>query len=200
GLPAGTPPGDLNIPIYYNPQISVDYGKFYAESFRNFSSTYATAKLLPGLIFQSEFGFDILNQTEEGYFQSQTRRNQTRAVRGLGTNRSTFIVNYNTNNYFSYTKKFGKSDLSATLGMQYQQSSTRGNFTEGLDFPSDSYKKIASAATISSGSSTETQFRFLSYFLRANYKFADKYLLTLSGRVDGSSRFGANNRYGFFPA
>jgi TonB-linked SusC/RagA family outer membrane protein len=200
GLPAGTPPGDLQIPIYYNPQITVDYAKFVQESFRNFSSSYATAKLLPGLIFQTEFGFDVLSQTQEGYYQSQTRRNQTRATRGLGENRSTFVLNYNTNNYFNYTKKFGKSDLSATVGMQYQQSSTRTNFTEGLDFPSDSYKKIASAATISGGSSTETQFRFLSYFARANYKFADKYLLTLSGRVDGSSRFGANNRYGFFPA
>ncbi|MCA6409280.1 MAG: TonB-dependent receptor, partial [Cytophagales bacterium] len=200
GLPSGTPPGDVNLPLYYNPQITVDYGRFIAESFRNFTSTYATAKLLPGLIYQSEFGFDILSQTEEGYFQSQTLRNQTRATNGLGTNRSTLIVNYNTNNYFNYTKKFGKSDLSATLGMQYQQSSNRGNFIEGLGFPSNSYKKIASAGTISSGSSTETQFRFLSYFARANYKFADKYLLTLSGRIDGSSRFGANNRYGFFPA
>lgn len=200
GLPVGTPPGDIGIPIYYNPQITVDYSKFAQESFRNFSSTYANAKLLPGLTFQTEFGLDVLSQTEEGYFQSQTRRNQTRATRGLGTNRSTFILNYNTNNYFNYTKKFGKSDLNATVGMQYQQSSTRTSFTEGLDFPSDSYQKIASAATISGGSSTETQFRFLSYFARANYKFADKYLLTLSGRIDGSSRFGANNRYGFFPA
>jgi len=40
----------------------------------------------------------------------------------------------------------------------------------------------------------------LSYFARANYKFKNKYLLSLSGRYDGSSRFGANNRYGFFPA
>lgn len=200
GLPAGTPPGDINIPMYYNPRITVDYAKYTAESFRNFSTGYATMKLLPGLIFQSEFGLDLLTQQEEGYFQSQTRRNQTRATRGLGINRGTFITNYNTNNYFSYNKSFGKSDINATLGMQYQQSTAKYNFVEGLDFPSDSYQRIASAATISSGSSSETNFRFLSYFLRSNYKFADKYLLSLSGRIDGSSRFGVNNRYGFFPA
>jgi TonB-dependent starch-binding outer membrane protein SusC len=200
GLPSGTPPGDVNIPMYYNPRITIDYAKFAAESFRNFSSTYATMKLMPGLIFQTEFGLDVLNQTEEGYFQTQTIRNQTRAVRGLGSNRGTFITNYNTNNYFNYTKKFGKSDISTTLGMQYQQSNTRTNFVEGLDFPSDSYQKIASAATISGGNSTETNYRFLSYFLRTNYKLADMYLLTLSGRIDGSSRFGLNNQYGFFPA
>lgn len=201
GLPAGTPPGDVNIPMYYNPQITVDYAKYLQESFRTFSNGYATIKLLPGLIFQSDFGFDLLNQQEESYFQSQTVRNQTRAGRGLGTNRATFVTNYNTNNYFNYTKTFGKvHDIAATLGMQYQQSRSTFNFVEGLDFPSDSYQRIASAATVSGGSSSESNFRFLSYFLRTNYKFADKYLVSLSGRIDGSSRFGTNNRYGFFPA
>lgn len=200
GLPAGTPPGDVNIPLYYNPQISVDYARYVDESFRNFSNGFATVKIIPGLTFQSEFGMDILNQLAEGYFQSQTRRNQTRATRGLGSNNSTFIFNYNTNNYFNYDKTFGKSDITATLGMQYQQSRAKFNFVEGLDFPSDSYQRIASAATISGGSSSESNFRFLSYFLRTNYKFDGKYLVSLSGRIDGSSRFGVNNRYGFFPA
>jgi TonB-dependent starch-binding outer membrane protein SusC len=200
GLPAGTPPGDVNIPLYYNPQITVDYAKYTEESFRNFSNGFATVKILPGLTFQSEFGLDILSQLAEGYFQSQTRRNQTRATRGLGSNNSTFITNYNTNNYFNYDKVFGKHDISATVGMQYQQSRAKFNFVEGLDFPSDSYQRIASAATISGGSSSESNFRFLSYFLRSNYKFNNKYLLSLSGRIDGSSRFGVNNRYGFFPA
>jgi TonB-linked SusC/RagA family outer membrane protein len=200
GLPAGTPPGDPNIPMYYNPQLSIDYGKFTAESFRNFSSGYATIKLMPGLTFQSELGVDIMSQQEEGYFQTQTVRNQTRAARGIGSNRGTFITNYNTNNYFNFTKAIGKSDINATVGMQYQQSTTKTNFVEGLDFPSDSYQQIASAATISGGSSTQSAFAFLSYFLRANYKYNDKYLLSLSGRVDASSRFGANNRSGFFPA
>ncbi|MBL7857199.1 MAG: TonB-dependent receptor [Cyclobacteriaceae bacterium] len=200
GLPAGTPPGDVNIPMYYNPQITVDYAKYTAESFRNFSNAFATFKLMPGLIFQTELGLDLLTQNEESYFQSQTKRNQTRATRGLGSNRGTFIVNYNTNNYFNYTKRFGKSDLGVTLGMQFQESTSKYNFVEGMDFPSDSYQKIASAATISGGSSSETNYAFLSYFLRANYKFSDKYLFSASGRVDGSSRFGVNNRYGFFPA
>jgi TonB-linked SusC/RagA family outer membrane protein len=200
GLPTGAPPGDLNVGLYYNPRLTVDYGKFTQEVFRNFSNIYANAKILQGLTFQSEFGVDILSQNEEGYFQSQTVRNQTRAIRGVGSNASAFIVNYNTNNYFNYVKNFGKHTIDATLGMQYQQSASKYNFTEGLDFPSNSYRKIASAATKSGGSSSQTDFRFLSYFLRANYKFNEKYLASVSIRRDGSSRFGANSRYGHFPA
>jgi TonB-linked SusC/RagA family outer membrane protein len=200
GLDAGTPPGDVNIPLYYNPLLTVKYASFTQDVYRTFGNTYFKAKLLPGLTFQTEFGIDYLSQNEEGYFQSQTVRNQTRAVRGVGTNNGTFITNYNTNSYFNYTKVTGKHNIAATFGMQYQQSQAKYNFTEGTDFPSNSYQKIASAATKSGGSSSQTDFRFLSYFLRGNYTFKDNYILAVSGRIDQSSRFGKNSRSGFFPS
>lgn len=200
GLPTGAPPGDPNVGLYYNPRLSIDFGDYTQESFRNFSNAYARINLAKGLTFQSDFGADILSQNEEGYFQSQTIRNQTRATNGVGSNNSAFVINYNTNNYFNYKTSFGKHDIDATGGMQFQNSSSRYSFTEGLDFPSDSYRKIASAATKSGGSSSRSDFSFLSYFLRANYKFNDKYLLSASIRRDASSRFGANSRWGTFPS
>lgn len=201
GLPTGTPPGDVDLPLYYNPIISINYGRFTQETFRTFANAYGQINILPNLRFRSEFGADVTSQNEEGYFQSQTVRNQTRAANGIGSNYGTFITNYNTNNYFSYNQTFGGNhDVDATLGMAYQQSQSKVNFVEGMQFPSNSYQKLASAATISGGSSSESNYRFLSYFLRSNYKFKDKYLLSLSGRIDGSSRFGSNSRYGFFPA
>ena len=200
GLPAGAPPGDVNIPLYYNPVLSVKYGSFLQTSYRNLTNAYAQVNLLPGLRFRSEIGVDVLSMNEEGYFQSQTVRNQTRAANGVGSNFGTFVTNYNTNNYLAYNKSFDKHAIDATVGMSFQQSQTKTNYVEGTNFPSDSYRKIASAATKSDGSSAETNFRFLSYFARANYRFNDRYLLGVSARVDGSSRFGANSRYGFFPA
>ncbi len=143
GLSTGTPPGDVNVGLYYNPLLNIEYGRFAQESFRNLSNAYLSAKIISGLTFKSEFGVDLLTQNEEGYFQSQTIRNQTRATNGVGTNNGAFVVNYNTNNYFNYIKEFGKSAIDVTAGMQYQQSTTKTNFIEGLDFPSDSYKKIA---------------------------------------------------------
>lgn len=200
GLDAGAPPGDVNIPLYYNPVLTVKYARFTQDVYRTFGNTYLKAKLLPGLTFQTEFGLDYLSQNEEGYFQSQTVRNQTRAVRGVGSNYGTFVTNYNTNSYFNYAKVIGKHNIAATLGMQYQQSQAKYNFTEGTDFPSNSYQKIASAATKSGGSTSQTDFRFLSYFLRGNYTFNDNYILAVSGRIDQSSRFGKNSRSGFFPS
>lgn len=199
GLLAGTPPGDEFRTLYFNPFISIQYAKYQQQSYRNFSNGFASARILPGLTFRSEFGLDLLAQQEEGYWGSENNRN-TSAPFGVGEYRSTFVINYNTNNYFSYVKSFGKSNLEGVLGMQYQKSTADYSFVEGLEFPSNAYQKIASAATKSNGSSSQTEFSFLSYFARANYKFDDKYLFSFSIRRDASSRFGKNSRNGYFPA
>jgi TonB-linked SusC/RagA family outer membrane protein len=199
GLPNGTPPGDVNVGIYFNPQIQIDYAKYTQDVYRTFGNTYFKAKLLPGLTFQSEFGLDFLSQNEERYYQTQAVRN-TSSPRGEGVNTGAFITNYNTNSYFTYNKLTAKHNFAATLGMQYQQSQAKYNSTTGTDFPSNSYQKITSAATKAGGSSSQSDFRFLSYFLRSNYTYDDKYIISASGRMDQSSRFGKNSRTGFFPA
>ena len=200
GLDIGTAPGDINVPLYYNPMLTVKYAKFSQEVYRTFGNAFARIRLTKDLSFQTEFGIDYLSQNEEGFYQSQTVRNDAQAVRGRGVNTGTFITNFNTNSYFTYNKESGKHNFNATLGMQYQESSAKYNSLEGTDFPSDSYRKVASAATKTRASSSQSDFRFLSYFLRFNYIFNDKYLLSASGRLDGSSRFGENSRNGFFPA
>jgi TonB-dependent starch-binding outer membrane protein SusC len=199
GLPVGTPPGDLSIPVYYNPLVNVGNAYFNTTVYRNISNVYGQLQITKGLSFRTEFGLDVLNQQEEQYYNSKTQRN-TSAPLGLGQNRYARIENYTTNNFFTYNTLFGQSNLDLTAGMSYQQSRQNTMFIEGRDFPSDAYRQIASAARKTDGSSSQTDYRFLSYFARANYKFADRYLLGLSARVDGSSRFGRESRYGFFPA
>jgi TonB-linked SusC/RagA family outer membrane protein len=200
GLPVGMPPGDVNLPVYYNPLINIGNAYNNTTVYRNISNIFGQLDIVKGLSFRSEFGVDILNQQEEAYYNSLTQRNFG-APLGLGRNLYTRVDNYNTNNFFNFDRSIGeKHSINAVLGMSYQQSQTKTNFIEGQDFPSDAYRMIASAARRTNGSSTETNFRFVSYFARANYKLMDRYLLGVSARVDGSSRFGNESKYGFFPA
>jgi len=199
GLPTGTPPGDISLPVYYNPLINIGNAYYNTTVHRNISTLFGQLDIIKGLSFRSEFGVDILNQQEELYYNSKTQRNFG-APLGLGQNLFTRVENYNTNNFFTFDQIFGEHGLNLVAGMSYQQSQSKFNSVEGRDFPSDAYRMIASAARKTDGSSSETNFRFLSYFLRANYKFKDRYLFGLSGRVDGSSRFGRDSQYGFFPA
>jgi len=193
----GVPNG--NYPIYYNPLLDNAYAQQTTLVFRNLGSVYGEYKLMEGLSFRSDFGYDLLTQNEDRYFGKETSRN-TGAPNGFGTNSWTQVFNYTTNNFFRYQKNIQDHALEAIGGMTYQESNAKYSSVEAQQFPSNAYKKITSAADITSGTSNESAFSFLSYFARANYKFKDKYLLSLSGRVDGSSRFGADNRYGFFPA
>jgi TonB-linked SusC/RagA family outer membrane protein len=199
GLPVGTPPGDVSIPMYFNSLIYIGNSYFNTTNHRNIGNVYGDYEFFKGFRFRTEFALDFLNSHIERYYNSNTQRN-TGAPMGIADQTFRRVENYNTNNYFSYIKDFGLHGINATLGMSFQNSEDKRMYAEGQDFPSDAYKQIQSAARKTDATSTRTDFGFVSYFARLNYKWNDKYLLGLSGRVDGSSRFGANNRYGFFPA
>ncbi|KQN38425.1 SusC/RagA family TonB-linked outer membrane protein [Pedobacter sp. Leaf41] len=200
GLISGTLPGAAsNYPVYYNPFIGIENAAYKATVYRTIGKAFANVNIAKGLKFSTDFSIDNLNQNEESYYGSLTFRN-TGTANGDGQNISTFVINANTNNFFSYNTTFGKSAFDAILGTSYQKSTSKYSTLEGQDFPSDAYIKLGSAATKVIATSNESAFSFLSYFFRANYKYNDRYLVGFSVRADGSSRFGENNRYGYFPA
>jgi TonB-linked SusC/RagA family outer membrane protein len=189
-----------NFPIYYNPLIDNEYNTRVTEVFRNFGSAYGSYKLTDKLTFRTEFAYDLLTQHEERFFAREASRNSGQPT-GQSDDFWTQVFNYNTNTFLQYSNTFASvHSLEALAGMSYQESSNDFGSSQGIGFPSNSYRKNFSAATITAANAQATKYTFLSYFARANYKFNNKYLLSLSGRVDGSSRFGNNNRYGFFPA
>ncbi|GAB3756746.1 SusC/RagA family TonB-linked outer membrane protein [Spirosoma pomorum] len=186
--------------LYYNPLLNRDFGSIQARIYRVIGNAFADYKILPGLSFRTEFGTDLLAQQEEEYFGRETVRN-TGAPNGIGTNSFRQVTNYTTNNYFTFGQTLAeKHAVDGTLGMSYQESRTNTGAVVGQQFPSNAYKQITSAGRITGGDGIETRFSFLSYFARANYRFDDRYLVGLSARVDGSSRFGVSNKYGVFPA
>lgn len=189
-----------NYTLYYNTLLNRDFSSNTSTSYRTIGNVFAEYKFTNWLKFRSEVGTDIYNLNEDQYFGKETARN-TGAPNGLGFSSWAQITNYTTNNFFTLGQTFAdKHDVDVTVGMTFQKSESSYNQVTGQEFPSNAYTKIVSAANITAGQSSGSSFSFLSYFGRANYRFLDKYLLSVSGRVDGSSRFGANNRYGFFPA
>ncbi len=190
-----------NVTQYYNPLLSVANANNTTETFRTLGNVYGQWNIIPALSFRTEYGFDMSFRNDDQYQGKKTVRNSVNAGNGEAFKNNINVFNFTTNNYFTYNKVLSqKHDLNAVLGTSYQQSRRTSIDALGRNLPSDSYKTIASAATKADANSFETNYTFLSYFSRLNYKFDNKYLLGLSGRVDASSRFGPNNRYGFFPA
>lgn len=192
-------PSDI-FPLYFNPLLNVKGSSYKTTVYRTLGNVYGEAKLFKGLSFRSEFGIDQLNQTEDVYYGPITVRDGTNP-KGSGFYGTDAVQNYNTNNFFKYNTSIGEDHvLDAVAGMSFQEQKVMSSIAEAEQFPSEAYKKLASASSKTDASSSESQFSFLSYFARANYKFKDRYLLAVSGRYDGSSRFGKNSRWGFFPA
>lgn len=201
-----TPVRDLNgnlyntpTTTYYNGLFEIDEVKRSSLSYRNLANVFLNYNLVKGLVFKSELGLDIQNQNDDYYASPLSETGS--GINGYGLSEWYRGTNYNTNNYFNYATNIkDRHNLDATLGMAFQKYSSQSAWVEGQDFPVNELNRLASAGEITGGSSSGSESSFLSYFLRTNYKFDDKYLLSLSGRIDGSSRFGKDTRYGFFPA
>jgi TonB-dependent starch-binding outer membrane protein SusC len=190
--------GELNTnTIYYNGLISLRDATNNQTSFRSLANLNATYNIYKDLAFKSEFGTDIYDLREKNYWGRETISG---GPAGEAQNRSVRVINYNWENYLTYIKSFGVHHLNMVGGMSYQESNTTGSDIQAKGFPTDDFTNIANAADATSFSSWENATTYLSYFARANYKIKEKYFFTLSGRVDGSSRFGVDNRFGFFPA
>jgi TonB-linked SusC/RagA family outer membrane protein len=197
-LTTGNP--NTNYPVYYNPLLSVDNAFYKTQVNRTIGNVYGNFNIVKGLTFRTDLGMDQLNQSEEAYRGRLTARVEG-VPNGYGYYITKQVLNINTNNYFHYNTTFSDiHNIDLTGGMSFEKGTTEGSEADAQDFPSDSYKKLSSGAKKIQATSSSTEHSLLSYFLRANYKFNDKYLVALSGRYDGSSRFGANHRYGFFPA
>jgi TonB-linked SusC/RagA family outer membrane protein len=194
-LPDGSPNPNT---LYYNYLIEHAHSSKEAVTYRSISNAFGEYTISPSLTFRSQVGLDWINLQEEEYLGRETEDGAPGGSAYNGQVTSTIVTYTNTLNF---RKSFGEQHVFDALGgIEFQKGKTTGVNATGIGFPSNKFTKLASATTIEEASSTATEFAFASYFTKANYKLANRYLLGASLRADGSSRFGKNNRYGFFPA
>ena len=111
-----------------------------------------------------------------------------------------FLTNYSLDQLLTYTARLPVDhSLSILAGFTAQQETVRGLQGGGNTFPDDLVPFLGSAS-IQSANSYEYGYTLEAYFARANYSYKDRYLLSASYRREGSSRFGAQSKYGDFPA
>ncbi|HMH24473.1 MAG TPA: SusC/RagA family TonB-linked outer membrane protein, partial [Puia sp.] len=189
---------NTNFPVYYNPLLNVIDASYKTVVNRTFGTTYAKLTFSKDLSFRTEFGLDQLNQTEDSYYGKLTARNSG-VPNGSGSYVTTQVLNYTSNNYFTYKKDLGHGhNIDALLGMTYTKRQSDFSTASGEQFPSDAFKKLINAASKTDASSSSTSSTLLSYFSRLGYTYNEKYILNLTARIDGSSRFGSNHQYGTF--
>ncbi|MGC1473870.1 MAG: SusC/RagA family TonB-linked outer membrane protein [Psychroserpens sp.] len=161
------------------------------------SAAYFDVKLAKGLTFRqtvSSVFRHTKNNSADFFFGQENReqeafRNESRDERNQYTFES--LLNYN--------KNFGKHSFKSLLGFEFTQRDFFVQESEAFGYTDDFNNNIALADNGITFTNNASE-KLVSYFGRIEYNYDEKYLLQVSARTDGSTRFGTNNRFGFFPA
>lgn len=184
--------------IFENPIAVIKENDITMVTNRVLATVYGEYEFFPGLSLRSNFSVDYNNVKEDTYVN--TFLNAGAAVNGQATSIVSVNDNWIQENVLNYQTNFsGGHTLSVLLGTSLQQSTFERTSATGQQFPSNDFKRIASAA-VQTSSSTGSVWGIASLFTRINYSLKNRYLFTLNVRRDGSSRFGTANRWGTFPS
>jgi TonB-linked SusC/RagA family outer membrane protein len=195
--------GDIENQDAYNPLRSLN---IIGDNFSNrlLSANYINIAPIKDLNIRSTVSFDLTNQQTLWYTPMSTGQDRRNSNNGKASQRKDIYNNLQWDNTISYNKSFGGHYLSLLGGTSMQQNKYNYNQVDAFGFPNDDfgYKYLNGAyskdkTTLSSDFVTTT---LLSFLGRADYNFNDKYFVTATLRYDGSSRFGANNKWGAFPS
>lgn len=186
-----------------NPVADIRLKDWRVIDTRTINNLYVTYKPLRNLQIRAGGGIDYLDSKDDTY---QTGQALNVEHAGTGTQNLTWITNMS----YSGTAEYDFADflpskhkLKLMIGTEYQQSSTSGITGKSkTDISEPLYKDPTMGEdgieTAGNRKSREL-FRFISYFSRINYSLLDRYIAQVSFRGDGSSKFGPNNRFGYFP-
>lgn len=172
-----------------------------ALTYQVIGNAYGELELLPNLKLRSSLGIDYRNQLENQFITRNYpgTTNSAESLKGSGATGTTLQTIWLMENTVTYTPNLGEGHSLTLLGGQSVQESDR--FTSGASgtgYASSAVPYISAATANFSIYSYEEQWGLVSYFARANYAYQDRYLLSLSVRADGTSRFAQH--FGYFPA
>lgn len=186
-----------------NPFAEIVPGAQVDETFRTriFNSMYLNWEIAEGLTYRVNFGPDFTIIRSGRYTGSQT--NARRGGDATGSVRDRFSLNYTVENILNYNKKLGTDhNFNLTLLQSFQQDRFEESTISvlGIPAPSQLYHRLGDASQITGANTNLVEWALLSFMGRINYDYKGKYLVTATLRADGSSRFGENNRFGYFPS
>lgn len=185
---------------YWNPVANYREVTNKSSVSRLLGDVYAEFQLAKGLTFKTNFGLDIANKRDYNYTTSKIT---TSTGYGKGGNGYTKMMSRITENILSYANTWGDHRFTATGVYSWQNYVYEDLSISGNGFINDETGAWdmgqASRETVDYGSD-KYENSLISWTGRLTYAYKDRYLLTATARYDGSSRFGMNNKWGFFPS
>ncbi len=180
-----------------------------SKTFSLLGSLSAQYEIIHNLIFKSTVSLNMQDYNQRmytpSYLQIGSFNGNISSGGGIGSNANGTLNDWFWENTLTYDKTFHENHtLNVLAGTSYE--TTKNDFfsATGQGYPNDNVlNSLSSAATplyVRGDNPDKPQSYLLSFYARANYGYKDKYLLTFTGRADGSSKFGPDNKFGYFPS
>ncbi len=188
-------------PAIQNPVEMAERSQYKNTNNRILGNLYVQYEVLPDLVARISAGTYISNSRQYSYIPSDFVVSRTTG--GSASVGSGQDINWVNENTLTYKKNIaGKHHLEVLGGFTLQQETSESFSTSSRDFFTDvtGYYNIGLGTDPQFPASGVSRWSIASFLGRVNYDFENRYLLTVSARYDGSSRFGKNNRFGFFPS
>lgn len=165
-----------------------------------FGNTFIAIQLLDNLEFRSQLGID--NMLFENRDYNPTDLINISAPDGYAGIGNSEMLFWQSENYLTYIEEVGAHRINSVLGASWQQRNYRSNNLSANGFSDDFFRfnNIGTATDPNPPGSYADDWTMNSYFARVSYTYDNKYMATFTGRIDGSSRFGDNSKYGYFPS
>ncbi len=165
---------------------------------------YAELELMKGLSYKLSLGGDYYGAHNDKYRQSSLplkgKDYYDSPSNPVGYSSSSFFFNWLVENQLTYTTTINKKhNITAILVQSAQKETKKTDNVTATDYPND-YIQTVNGGTVTKGGSDKTQWSIASYLARVQYNYEGRYMLSAAIRTDGSSRFGKNNRWGYFPS
>lgn len=197
-----------------NPLNAIDQTHSTWNSNRLVGSVYGEAQIMEGLTFKSTYSMDVTFAEQNGFVPRFDLSNDTTLADAPAGERSlinsvsignNIWTNWQWENLMTYNKTSGNHVIVANLGTTVLKNRHDYNGGANTNLPSNDVNDAYISNTIDPISSMSSysganESSMMSFFTRVNYEYADKYLGSITFRADGSSRFGANRRFGYFPS
>ncbi|MEN4759816.1 SusC/RagA family TonB-linked outer membrane protein [Chryseobacterium sp. C39-AII1] len=194
---------NFNMNAHYNPLYLLSKYEDKTNTTRILGNTEATLRILPGLNYKFNLGIDkTVSERNTTMYPNLTDR----TPKGVYVQANLDSYNVLLEHYLTYDLSLDKHNFSLLGGFSYQKFKATGTYfgvkdiaDKGAGISPDINPGYSGTAFVpGAGYAQENELQ--SYFGRVNYNFDKKYLLTASLRADGSTRFGLNNKYGYFPS
>lgn len=193
---------NFNMNAHYNPAYLLSIWDDHTNTFRVLGNIEAAFRILPGLNYRFNYGVDkSTSERNTTIYPNYTDRQPSGAYQQNNLKSLTTLIEH----YLTYNKSFNKHNLELLGGFSYQKFSFSGTTyglqgiaAQGVGVAPEYNPGYSGTSTTPSGYAQENELQ--SGFGRINYNYDSRYMLTASLRADGSTRFGNNNKYGYFPS